>query len=148
NETRQFDSQGGWLGITDKYWMAAVIPPQSEQFTATFKAYDANAVKAYQADFTMKPKTVPPNGSQVVVHHMFAGAKVVNLVNNYASTLSIQRFDLAVDWGWFSFITKPMFEAIDFLYRYVGNFGIAIIIFTVFVKLAFFPLANTSYRSM
>jgi YidC/Oxa1 family membrane protein insertase len=148
NETQRFDSQGGWLGITDKYWMAAAIPPQSEQFTATYKAYDANGVKAYQSDFTMKPKTVTPNGSQSVVHHLFAGAKVVDLVNDYSKTLGIQRFDMAVDWGWFAFITKPMFMAIDFLYRYVGNFGIAIIIFTVFVKALFFPLANTSYRSM
>jgi YidC/Oxa1 family membrane protein insertase len=148
NQTQRFDSQGGWLGITDKYWMAAAIPPQSEQFTATYKAYDANGVKAYQSDFTMKPKTVAPNGSQVVIHHLFAGAKVVDLVNDYSKTLGIQRFDMAVDWGWFSFITKPMFMAIDFLYRYVGNFGIAILIFTVFVKALFFPLANASYRSM
>jgi len=128
--------------------MAAAIPPQSDQFTATYKAYDANGVKAYQSDFTMKPKTVPPNGSQAIVHHLFAGAKVVDLVNDYSKTLGIQRFDMAVDWGWFAFITKPMFLAIDFLYRYVGNFGIAILIFTVFVKGLFFPLANTSYRSM
>jgi len=148
NDTQHFDSTGGWLGITDKYWMAAVVPPQSEQFTATYKAYDANGVKAYQSDFTMKGKTVAPNGSQVVIHHLFAGAKTVDLVNNYGQTLGIQRFDMAIDWGWFAFITKPMFLAIDFLYRYVGNFGVAILIFTVFVKSLFFPLANTSYRSM
>lgn len=148
NETKTFDSQGGWLGITDKYWMAAAIPPQSEQYSATFKAYDLNGSKAYQSDFTMKPKTVSPNGSQTVVHHLFAGAKTVDLMNQYGQSLGIQRFDMAIDWGWFSFITKPMFLAIDFLYRYVGNFGIAIIIFTVFVKAVFFPLANTSYRSM
>jgi len=148
NDTQHFESTGGWLGITDKYWMAAAIPPQSEDFTATYKAYDANGVKAYQSDFTMKPKTVAPNGSQVVIHHLFAGAKVVDLVNEYGASLGIQRFDMAIDWGWFAFITKPMFLAIDFLYRYVGNFGIAILIFTVFVKALFFPLANTSYRAM
>jgi YidC/Oxa1 family membrane protein insertase len=148
NDTQRFESTGGWLGITDKYWMAAAIPPQSEDFTATYKAYDANGVKAYQSDFTMKAKIVAPNGSQVVIHHLFAGAKVVDLVNEYGTSLGIQRFDMAVDWGWFAFITKPMFLAIDFLYRYVGNFGIAILIFTVFVKALFFPLANTSYRAM
>ncbi len=148
NDTQRFESTGGWLGITDKYWMAAAIPPQSEEFTATYKAYDANGVKAYQSDFTMKPKTVAPNGSQAVIHHLFAGAKVVDLVNEYGTTLGIQRFDMAVDWGWFAIITKPIFQAIDFLYRYVGNFGIAILIFTVFVKALFFPLANTSYRAM
>src|SRR6266581_1158172 len=88
------------------------------------------------------------NGTQVVIHHLFAGAKVVDLVNEYGSSLGIQRFDMAVDWGWFAIITKPIFQAIDFLYRYVGNFGIAILIFTVFVKALFFPLANTSYRAM
>ena len=148
NETRHFDSQGGWLGITDKYWMAAAAPPQSEQYSATFKAYDLNGVKAYQSDFTMKPRIVTPNGTQTVIHHLFAGAKVVDLVNDYAKTLGIQRFDMAVDWGWFAFITKPIFLAIDLLYRYVGNFGVAILIFTVFVKALFFTLANTSYRAM
>jgi YidC/Oxa1 family membrane protein insertase len=148
NEVQTFDSQGGWLGITDKYWMAAVIPPQSDQFTGTYKAYDVNRTKAYQSDFSMKGKTVNPDGSQSVVYHLFAGAKVVGLVNQYENTLGIQRFDMAIDWGWFSFITKPMFQAIDFLYRYVGNFGISILIFTVFVKALFFPLANASYRSM
>src|SRR5258706_7657337 len=148
NDTQHFESTGGWLGITDKYWMAAAIPPQSQDFTATYKAYDANGVKAYQSDFTMKAKTVPPNGSQVVIPHLFAGAKVVDLVNESGTTLGIQRLDMAVDWGWFAIITKPMFLAIDFLYRYVGNFGIAILIFTVFVKALFFPLANTSYRAM
>ena len=148
NEVQTFDSQGGWLGITDKYWMAAAIPPQSDQFTATYKAYDVNGTKAYQSDFTMRPRIVAPNGSQVVTYHLFAGAKVVDQINNYGNTLGIQRFDMAIDWGWFAFITKPMFQAIDFLYRYVGNFGIAILIFTVFVKALFFPLANTSYRSM
>src|SRR5258706_5075103 len=148
NDTQRFESTGGWLGITDKYWMAAAIPPQSEDFTATYKAYDANGVKAYQSDFTMKPKTVAPNGSQVVIHHLFAGAKVVDLVNDYGKNLGIQRFAMTVDWGWFALITQPMFMALDFLYRYVGNFGIAILIFTVFVKALFFPLANTSYRAM
>ena len=148
NLTKTFDSKGGWLGITDKYWMAALIPPTSAEFNATYKAYDENGTKAYQSDYTMKPLTVAPNGSQSVVNHLFAGAKVVDIVNNYATALGIPRFDLAVDWGWFSFITKPMFLALDFLYRYVGNFGIAILILTVFVKALFFPLANTSYRAM
>src|SRR5579872_6262095 len=148
NDVQSFSSTGGWLGITDKYWMAATVPPQSEQFTATYKAYDFNGTKAYQSDFTMKPRTVAPNGSQSVMYHLFAGAKIVNLVNQYENTLGIQRFDMAIDWGWFAFITKPMFQAIDLLYRYVGNFGVAILIFTVFVKALFFPLANASYRSM
>jgi YidC/Oxa1 family membrane protein insertase len=148
NDTQKFDSRGGWVGITDKYWMAAAIPPQSEDITGTYKAYDANGVKSYQSDFVMKAKTVAPNGSLAVIHHLFAGAKVVDLVDNYTKQLGIARFDLAVDWGWFSFLTRPIFVALDFLNRYVGNFGVAILIFTVAVKALFFPLANTSYRAM
>jgi YidC/Oxa1 family membrane protein insertase len=148
NDTQKFDSQGGWLGITDTYWMAAAIPPQSEKFTATYKAFDRNGAKAYQADYVLPERTIAPNGSQTVVHHLFAGAKVVDLVDNYRTSLGIQRFDLAVDWGWFVFLTKPIFQALDILYRYVGNFGVAIMIFTVLVKLLFFPLANASYRAM
>ena len=148
NQTRQFQSTGGWLGITDKYWMAAVIPPQSEAFNGTYKAFDANGTKAYQSDFILTPKTVAPNASQTVVHHFFAGAKVVDIVDDYARTLGINRFDMAVDWGWFNPLTKWMFLALDYIYRFVGNYGLTILIFTVIVKLLFFPLANTSYRAM
>ena len=148
NQMKKFDSQGGWIGITDKYWMGAAIPPQSEQIAATFMAYDTAGTKAYRSDYLIMPKAVPPSGSQVVVQHFFAGAKLVDIVDNYAKTLGIQKFDLAVDWGWFNPLTKWMFQAIDFLYKYVGNFGIAILVFTVFVKALFFPLANTSYRAM
>ncbi len=148
NETQQFQSTGGWLGITDKYWMAAVIPPQSEAFNGTYKAFDVNGTKAYQSDFLLTPKTVAPNASQTVVHHFFAGAKVVDIVDDYARTLGINRFDMAVDWGWFNPLTKWMFLALDYIYRYVGNYGVTILIFTVLVKLLFFPLANTSYRAM
>ena len=148
NKSEKFDTTGGWVGITDKYWMAAAIPPQSEQFTGTFKAYDSGGTKAYQADYLMGPRTIAPGASAQVTHRLFAGAKVVSIVDDYADRYNIARFDRAIDWGWFAFITKPIFQAIDFLYRYVGNFGIAILIFTVFVKALFFPLANTSYRSM
>ncbi len=148
NQTQTFQSTGGWLGITDKYWMAAVIPPQSEAFNGTYKAFDVNGTKAYQSDFLLMPKTIAPSGSQTVVHHFFAGAKVVDIVDGYANTLGISRFDMAVDWGWFNPLTKWMFLALDYVYRYVGNYGVTILIFTVIVKLLFFPLANTSYRAM
>src|SRR5882672_1265986 len=148
NDTQHFDSQGGWLGITDKYWMAAAIPPQSEQVAATYKAFDANGAKGYQSDYLMKPREIAPNGSQTVVHHLFAGAKVVSITDDYTKSLGIGRFDMAVDWGWFNPLTKWMFLALDYIYRFVGNYGVAILIFTVFVKLLFFPLANTSYRAM
>ncbi|HYM17673.1 MAG TPA: membrane protein insertase YidC [Micropepsaceae bacterium] len=148
NQMKKFDSQGGWVGITDKYWMGAAIPPQSEDITATFMAYDTAGTKAYRSDYVTRTHVVPPSGSQTLVEHFFAGAKVVDIVDNYTNALHIQRFDRAVDWGWFFPLTKWMFQALDFLYKYVGNFGIAILIFTVFVKALFFPLANTSYRAM
>ena len=148
NKTEHFDSTGGWVAITDKYWMAAVIPPQADAFTGTYKAFDSDGGKAYQSDYMLKPRTIAPGASSEVTHRMFAGAKVVKTVEDYRTQQNIQRFDMAVDWGWFFFLTKPIFLAIDYIYHYVGNFGVAILIFTVLVKLLFFPLANTSYRAM
>jgi YidC/Oxa1 family membrane protein insertase len=148
NETRSFGSTGGWVGITDKYWMATVIPPQDDSFTGTYKAYDDAGVKAYQSDYLLKPVVIAAGASQEITQRLFAGAKVVGIVDAYRDNLKITRFDLAVDWGWFFFLTKPMFLALDWVYHYVGNFGIAILIFTVFVQLLFYPLANTSFRAM
>jgi len=148
DESEKFDSTGGWVGITDKYWMAAVIPPQTEQFTGTFKAYESGGTKAYQADYLMGSRSIAPGASAEVTHRLFAGAKVVSIVDDYAERYNIARFDRAIDWGWFIFLTKPMFQAIEFIFRYVGNFGIAILIFTLFVKILFFPIADKSYRSM
>jgi YidC/Oxa1 family membrane protein insertase len=148
NGMEQYQGTGGWWGITDRYWMAAAIPPQSEEFVGAYKAFDLNGVKAYQADYLLSARTVTPNGSQTVIHHLFAGAKVVDLVDNYRNSLGIKMFDYTIDWGWFWFLTKPIFIALDVLYRYVGNFGIAILLFTVAVKALFFPLANASYRAM
>jgi YidC/Oxa1 family membrane protein insertase len=148
NETRTMPSTGGWLGITDKYWMAALIPQQQEKLTGRFQAHDEAGTKAYQADYMLAPRTVAPGASQEVTHHLFAGAKVVNIIEDYRNRLGIPLFDYAVDWGWFWFLTKPIFTALEYLYHYVGNFGVSILIFTVFVKLVFFPLASTSYRAM
>jgi len=148
NGMEQYQGTGGWWGITDRYWMATAIPPQSEEFAGTYKAFDLNGIKAYQADYLLPARTVSPNGSQTVIQHLFAGAKVVDVVDNYRNSVGIKMFDYTIDWGWFWFLTKPIFTALDILYRYVGNFGIAILLFTVAVKALFFPLANASYRAM
>ena len=148
NKSERFESTSGWAGITDKYWMAAAIPPQNEHFTGTYKAYDDAGTKAYQADYLMTARTIAPGQMTTVTHHLFAGAKVVDFVDDYADRLKIAHFDRAIDWGWFVILTKPFFQALDFIYQYVGNFGVAILIFTLFVKILFFPIANTSYRSM
>ncbi len=139
---------GGWLGITDKYWLAALVPNQEEQVAARFTHSLKGGRDAYQADFRGQARVVQPGESQAVTHRFFAGAKEVNLVDGYAEEQGIARFDLAIDWGWFYFLTKPMFLALHFFYGLVGNFGIAIILVTLIVKLAFFPLANKSYESM
>ena len=146
---KTFSSTGGWVALTDKYWMAAVVPPQNEKFDGGYVGNKTNAgIDAYQANYRLGARNIAPGASASVTHKLFAGAKVVEIVDNYTRTLGIQRFDLAVDWGWFNPLTKWMFQAIDVLYKFAGNFGVSILIFTVFVKVLFFPLANTSYRAM
>ncbi|MCC6737257.1 MAG: membrane protein insertase YidC [Bauldia sp.] len=139
----------GWLGITDKYWAVTLIPEQGRSFTGTFRRETGGALGLrYQADYIGELVTVPAGGTATVTNHLFAGAKEVSLINAYRDELSLERFDFLVDWGWFHFITRPMFWFLDALYQVVGNFGIAILLVTVFLKLVFFPLANRSYRSM
>jgi YidC/Oxa1 family membrane protein insertase len=141
-------SNGGWAGITDKYWLTALIPTQSVPSTVNFM-YIKEDGDHYQVDYiTQQPQTVAPNGDMMLESHVFAGAKIVSLLQDYESRLHIPRFDYAVDWGYFWFLTRPIFTAIDWLYGVLGNFGLAILAFTLGVKLLFFPLANYSYRSM
>ncbi len=145
-------STGGWAGITDKYWLSAVIPAQSEPLTASYRylpGAGADAAGTYQVDTLGRdPITVPPGGSAEVASHVFAGAKEVHLLDAYMRDLHIPSFDKAVDFGWFYFLTKPIFFMLDWLSSQIGNFGLAILVFTLFVKALFFPLATKSYRSM
>ncbi|WP_127090971.1 membrane protein insertase YidC [Aquabacter cavernae] len=144
-----YKATGGWLGITDKYWAATVIPDQSSQIDARFSSTTtSNNVRNFQADFLGAGKTVQPGASASSEGRLFAGAKVVAVVDGYQRQYNIDRFDLLIDWGWFYFITKPLFLVIDWIYHLVGNFGVAILIVTVLLKLVFFPLANKSYASM
>ena len=145
---KTFTSTGGWAGITDKYWMATVIPPQGESFDASFGASPVGGVKAYQADYRLGAHALAPGGTISVTHHLFAGAKVFDTIRTYEHGLGIVRFDLAIDWGWFLVITQPLFWLLDQFYHFLGNFGLAILLLTVVVKLLFFPLANASYKSM
>ena len=138
----------GWLGITDKYWAATLIPRQGTQFQPKFSSRAAGAKNIFQADYLADPVTVAAGGSATTEQRLFAGAKQVSVIDRYADTYDIEGFDLLIDWGWFYFITKPLFYIIDYLFRLVGNFGIAILVVTVMVKLVFFPLANKSYVSM
>lgn len=138
---------GGWLGITDKYWAATLIPPQNESFEARF-SYFTDGTPRYQADFLSSPVTIAAGQNTVIKNHVFAGAKEVAKIKEYEEKLGIKQFELLIDWGWFYFITKPMFYLIDWIYKFSGNFGVAILVVTVLLKALFFPLANKSYKSM
>jgi YidC/Oxa1 family membrane protein insertase len=155
NET--WDVTNAWLGFTDKYWAAALLPDTDAKVHARFSAGETGGQKTYQTDYLLDPVTVPQGATGSADARLFAGAKEVSVVGinfplavagGYNQALHLNHFDLLIDWGWFYFITKPMFLAIDFFFHLVGNFGIAILIVTVLVKLLFFPLANKSYASM
>lgn len=143
-----FNAKGGWLGITDKYWAATVIPDQTATVDSHFSSSVVDGGRTFQADFLAGGKTVAPGASAQSQTRLFAGAKVVSLVDGYQRQYEIDRFDRLIDWGWFYFITKPMFVVLDWIYHVVGNFGVAILIVTVILKALFFPLANKSYASM
>ncbi len=138
-------AQGGWLGFTDQYWAAVLIPDQTKQYDARLFG---NPKKQFYADFLEQPITIEPGQKQTSTTRLFAGAKEVSLLNRYEDEQKIERFNLLVDWGWFPFLTRPMFTVMNFFYKHVGNFGIAILLTTVLVKLLFFPLANKSYEAM
>lgn len=140
-------SSDGWLGITDKYWAVTMVPRAGADFQPRY-AHFADGRPRYQADFLSDPLTVADGASAAVETLVFAGAKEVNVIDSYEVERGIRQFELLIDWGWFYFITKPMFYLIDWLYRLLGNFGLAILATTVVVKLVFFPLANKSYKSM
>ncbi len=140
---------GGWAGFTDKYWLVALVPDQAVPVTAAFRHISDAGQDRYQVDFvTATPQVVPGGGEAEFSSRAFAGAKEVHLLDRYEGRDKIPLFSYAVDFGWFWFLTKPFFYAIDWLYGVFGNFGVAIIVFTIFIKVLFFPLANKSYRSM
>ena len=140
-------SKDGWLGITDKYWAVALVPSTEREFQPSF-SYLSDQRPRYQSDYLSDAITIAPGQSSTVETLVFAGAKEVAKIQSYETERNIRQFDLLIDWGWFYFITKPMFWLIDTLYRFLGNFGLAILATTVIVKAVFFPLANKSYVSM
>ena len=144
------DRKSGWLGITDKYWAASLIPPQDTVYNASMKGRPANAGgrDLYWVDYTLPAVTTAPGQTSKVESHIYAGAKEVKVIEGYEERLKIANFNLMVDWGMFGFLTKPLYHLLDWLYAFFGNFGLAILAVTVLVKLAFFPLASKSYESM
>lgn len=139
---------GGWAGITDKYWLTALVPDQKAELTGRFVHESQGTTDRYQVDFTGGPVTVAPNAAANADFHMFAGAKQVTLLDAYAEKYGISRFDLAIDFGWFYFLTKPFFYLLQMFHSALGNMGLAILGLTVLIKAAMFPLANKSYASM
>jgi YidC/Oxa1 family membrane protein insertase len=142
-----YTSNGGWLGFTDKYWLTSLIPPQNEAVKARFTHTLDGGVDRYQADYLGPEVTVALDGTAESSARFFAGAKEVNLLDAYKDS-GIPLFDRAIDFGWFYFLTKPIFLVLQFFYQILGNFGLAILLLTLCVKLLFFPLANKSYNAM
>ena len=142
------NSQGGWIGITDKFWLAALVPDQAATNHYNFRRRTVSGQSKYQVDFLGPGLVLPPGGELETVNHLFVGAKEVRLLDAYANDLNIPLFDRAVDFGWFYFLTKPIFYLLDYLNTLLGNFGLAILVMTVMIKIVFFPLASKSYRSM
>ena len=148
-EATRTEGTGGWLGFTDKYWAATLIPDQSRAVIATYKHDKLAERDVYNTNYVTKDAIiVAPGASATYQDQFFAGAKVVKTINAIGEKYKIDRFDLMIDWGWFYFLTKPMFYLLDFLNGLAGNFGIAILLATLLVKAVVFPLANKSYASM
>ena len=138
------NAETGWLGITDKYWITSLIPEDKKKFRTDFdykNKFRANFIETVPTEIRTKEKK--SNEIKIIV-----AAKEVGVIDGYAKKLNISKYDLAIDWGWFYFIVKPLFFAIDYFFKLTGNFGIAIILITACIRLAFFPLANYSFRSM
>jgi YidC/Oxa1 family membrane protein insertase len=153
-----FSVTNGWLGITDKYWAAALLPDTNAALQARYSSNLLGTTRTYQTDYLEDPQTIAPGSTGSANARLFAGAKEAGVVGvnsflapglgGYNQQLGLNHFDLLIDWGWFYFITKPMFLVLDWFYRLFGNFGIAILLVTISVKALFFPLANKSYASM
>ena len=141
---KEYNANEGWLGITDKYWLTALVPEKNQSFKGEFlfkKGFKANYIQN-------NPVEILPSSSMTSETKIFIAAKEVKVIDGYAETENINKFDLTIDWGWFYFFTKPLFFIMNYLFELTKNFGIAIVLVTAAVRLLFFPLANYSFRSM
>ena len=138
------ETNAGWFGITDKYWMTAFVPESGKNFKSTL-LYE----NGFKANYIInKPTTIGKSSIGINELKLFVAAKEVETIDGYAAEQQINKFDLVIDWGWFYFFTKPLFFVIDYLFKISGNFGTAIVLLTIAIRLIFFPLANFSFRSM
>ncbi len=144
-----FNSKGStWFGITDKYWLSALIADENFEYNSEFSYKSQQKSNIFNSEFISEEFIINPNSEISFNHKLFAGAKKVKVIDNYAKKYNIKLFDRAIDFGWFYFLTKPFFFAIDFLYKFLGNFGLAILAITILIKIALFPMANKSYRAI
>ena len=143
-KNQSYQGTAGWVGITDKYWLTAIVPQKQESFNAEFSFNDS-----YKANYILtKPTTVDAGKTATSSAQLFIGAKEVNVIDGYAKSADIKKFDLAIDWGWFYFFTKPLFFIIDYIFKFCGNFGWSIVLLTAGIRILFYPLANYSFASM
>lgn len=140
----RFSTSGGWIGFTDKYWLTAMVPDQRAAVDSGFRASGGR----YQADMALPVTIVPPGKAVTATSHMFAGAKEVEVLERYQDQLGIVHFDKAIDWGWFYWFEKPIFALLHWLFKMVGNFGVAIILLTIIVRGLMFPIAQKQFASM
>lgn len=148
NKKIKHTSIGGWIGITDKYWQTVIIPNQNEPIHQTYSYSFAENVDNFQTDIVGE-KIAVSNGASISHNFkLFAGPKIVSVIDTYMEEYGIQEFDRSVDFGWFYFLTKPIFNVLQFVFGYVGNFGWSIIAFTILMRICFFPLAQQSFKSM
>lgn len=145
---QSFKSKTGWFGITDKYWATALVPDQETEKSISFTGRRNGLKESFQTDYLMPSVSIPAGGVKSIDTSFFAGAKKNKFIEAYQEDLKVENFDLMIDWGWFWYITKPLFYVLDWLYNLLGNFGLAILGTTILVKALFFPLANKSYVSM
>jgi YidC/Oxa1 family membrane protein insertase len=143
-----FSAANSWLGFTDKYWAATLVPDTKTHIDAKFLLDQIGTTKVFQTNYLAPAVTIAPGATGAADTRLFAGAKEVNIVDGYNEALQLNKFDRLIDWGYFYFLTKNLFLALDWIYQKVGNFGVAILIITVIIKILFLPLANKSYASM
>ena len=141
---KQFNTRGGWLGFTDKYWLTALAPAKDANFTGSLRKSPSGG---YQADY-QDPSVIVPAGQAVsTTTRLFAGAKDVSLLNRYEEA-GIPKLSKAIDWGWFEWFMRPIFDLLNWLFKHIGNFGVAIICLTLIVRLIMFPIAQKQFASM
>ncbi len=140
----QFSTPTGWLGFTDKYWLTALIPQQGRTFAGQFRA---GANQTFQADYALPAQSLAPGQVTTTTTRLFAGAKETGLLDRYTDA-GIPQLDYAIDWGWFRMVEKPIFYYLDWLFRHVGNFGLAIVLLTITIRLLMFPIAQRQFASM